>query len=113
VDAFKVAVGAVMIQITEDTTGKEDFQLIPFASAKFSDTARHWDMFKKEAYANYWGVKKFAYQLRGKAFILETDHQNLLWIEKSEVPIDCNPLARVLAELYIPSSANRHQEKHC
>jgi len=27
------------------------------------------------------------YYLRGKPFLLETDHRNLLWIEKSDVPI--------------------------
>jgi len=32
-------------------------------------------------------VTHFAYYLRGKPFLLETDHRNLLWIEKSDVPI--------------------------
>ena len=35
----------------------------------------------------YYGVSHFAYYLRGKPFLLETDHRNLLWIEKSDVPI--------------------------
>ena len=42
---------------------------------------------KMKAYAAYYGVSHFAYYLRGKQFILETDHRNLLWIEKSDVPI--------------------------
>ena len=60
---------------------------IGFASQKFSNIASRWDAFKKEAYAAYYGVSHFAYYLRGKPFLLETDHRNLLWIEKSDVPI--------------------------
>ena len=29
----------------------------------------------------------FCYYLRGKEFVLETDHRNLIWIESSQVPI--------------------------
>ena len=36
---------------------------------------------------SYWGVKVFSYYLHGKPFILETDHANLLYMEKSEVYI--------------------------
>ena len=42
---------------------------------------------KKESYACFFGIEHFAYYLRGKPFILETDHRNILWIEKSDVPI--------------------------
>ena len=87
VDASDVAVGAVLYQIRIGTEGKEINEPIGFASKKFSDTARKWDPFKKEAYAAFFGVNYFAYYLRGKAFILETDHRNLQWIEKSEVPM--------------------------
>jgi len=87
VDASDVAVGAVLCQIRTDKDGNEVFEPIGFASKKFSETAMNWDPFKKEAYAAYFGVNYFAYYLRGKAFILETDHRNLLWIEKSEVPM--------------------------
>ena len=87
VDASDVAVGAVLFQ---ERTGKDGLTLhepIGFASSKFTATAFKWDAFKKEAYAAYFGVHYFSYYLRGKPFILETDHRNLLWIEKSEVPI--------------------------
>ena len=32
-------------------------------------------------------MSHFAYYLRGKPFLVETDHRNLMWIEKSDVPI--------------------------
>lgn len=87
VDASDVAVGAVLYQTRTDSSGSTSDEPIGFASQKFSDTAARWDAFKKEAYGAYFGVSHFAYYLRGKAFILETDHRNLLWIEKSEVPM--------------------------
>ena len=87
VDASDVAVGAVLFQERTDQGGTVVHEPIAFASQKFTATAFKWDAFKKEAYAAYFGVHHFAYYLRGKPFVLETDHRNLLWIEKSEVPI--------------------------
>jgi phospholipid-translocating ATPase len=87
VDASDVAVGAVLFQERTSVAGVTVHEPIGFASSKFTATAFKWDAFKKEAYAAYFGVHYFAYYLRGKPFILETDHRNLLWIEKSEVPI--------------------------
>jgi len=87
VDASDVAVGAVLFQERGNPTGETVHEPIAFASSKFTATAFKWDAFKKEAYAAYFGVHYFSYYLRGKPFILETDHRNLIWIEKSEVPI--------------------------
>ena len=87
VDASDVAVGAVLFQERTDQGGNVIHEPIAFASQKFTAIALKWDAFKKEAYAAYFGVHHFAYYLRGKPFVLETDHRNLLWIEKSEVPI--------------------------
>jgi hypothetical protein len=42
---------------------------------------------KKESFGLYWGVKQFEYFLRVKGFVAETDHRNVLWLDKSEVPI--------------------------
>jgi len=87
VDASDAAVGAVLFQERTDQGGTITHEPIAFASQKFTAIAYKWDAFKKEAYAAYFGVHHFAYYLRGKPFVLETDHRNLLWIEKSEVPI--------------------------
>ena len=51
------------------------------------DLHARWDTIKKEAYGCYFGVRYFDYYLRDKAFILETDHRNLLRMEKRKVPI--------------------------
>ena len=88
VDASEVAVGAVMFQKRAASDGKEPtHEVIGFASKKFSEQAYRWDMFNKEADAIFLGVKHFSYYLRGKPLILETDHRNLLWIQKSEAAI--------------------------
>ena len=86
-NASDKAVGAVLFQERPDQFGVIVHEPIGFASQKFSSIAARWDAFKKEAYAAFYGVQHFSYYLRGKPFLLETDHRNLLWIEKSEVPI--------------------------
>jgi len=87
VNASDKAVGAVLFQERPDQFGVIVHEPIGFASQKFSSITARWDAFKKEAYAAFYGVQHFSYYLRGKAFLLGTDHRNLLWIEKSEVPI--------------------------
>jgi len=87
VDASDVAVGAVLMQEVNNGTNDASYQPIGFSSQKFSNQATRWDPFKKEAYAVYFGVKSFSYYLHGKPLVLETDHRNLVWIEKSTVPI--------------------------
>ena len=86
VDASQVAVTAVLLQIVI-IDGKEVYHPIGFKSKKLSGSAMNWDAHKREAYGCYWGVKVFSYYLHGKPFILETDHSNLLYMEKSEVYI--------------------------
>ena len=87
VDASQVAVCAVLLQIMV-IDGKDVYHPIGFKSKKLSGSAANWDAYKREAYVVYWGVKVFSYYLHhGKSFILETDHANLLYMEKSEVYI--------------------------
>jgi len=88
-DASSVGVGAVLIQIKPtsiDGSTPAEEQPISFATKKFSDAATRWSTIEQEAYAIYFAVTYFAYYLRCKPFILETDHNNLLWMEASTVP---------------------------
>ena len=86
-DSSDHAVGAVLFQEFTDVSGTIIHQPISFASHKYSGAAINWDTFKQEAYALYYAVTQFSYYLRGKTFVLETDHRNLVWIETSLVPI--------------------------
>jgi len=66
---------------------KMKYEVISFKAHKFTEAAKKCDIFKKEAFEVYFGVRSQAYYFKGKAFIIETDCRNLVWIEKSEVPI--------------------------
>ena len=86
-DSSVHAVGAVLYQEYTDKSNTVTHQPISFASHKYSGAAVNWDTFKQEAYAIYYAVTTFSYYLRGKEFVVETDHRNLVWIESSQVPI--------------------------
>ena len=85
-DASDFAVATTLLQlrvVAEKTT----YEVIAFKAHKLTGAAKRWDTFKKEAFGVYYGVRTLSYYLRGKAFIIETDCRNLVWMEKSEVPI--------------------------
>jgi len=85
-DASMRGVGAVLLQVFVGADGIQQLQPLGFASQKFSSQASRWSTIEQEAYAIYYAVKHFSYYLRCKSFILETDHNNLLWMEASLVP---------------------------
>jgi hypothetical protein len=82
VDASDIAVSSALWQITSNS----ERQLLGLASQKFSQQASHWPTYEKEMYAIFFGVKTNEYYLRGKSFVIETDHRNLQWMETSVVP---------------------------
>ena len=55
-------------------------------SAKFSDPATRWTTIEQECFAIYFAVLTYAYFLYGNVFTIETDHNNLRWMELSKVP---------------------------
>ena len=83
VDASDIACGATFLQVRPS-----DDALLPIniTSKKFSSTAQGWSKIEKEGFRCYHGIKSNNYLLRGKEFILETDHNNLVWIKTSEIP---------------------------
>jgi hypothetical protein len=86
VDASQLGVGAVLLMAKPNDNDSTVLLPISFASQKFSPQATRWTTIEQEAYACYFGVKYFSYYLHCKHFILETDHNNLIWIEASAVP---------------------------
>lgn len=86
-DASLRGVGAVLMQVAHpDPLHSPVLQPIAFASQKFSEQASRWTTLEQEGFAVYFAVKSFSYYLTCKDFILETDHNNLLWMEASAVP---------------------------
>jgi phospholipid-translocating ATPase len=85
-DASIVGVSAALFQLSPMPDGIFDWQPIGLASHKFSPVATRWTTIEQEAYGCYFGILSFESKLRGKSFLLETDHRNLIWMEKSVVP---------------------------
>ena len=56
---------------------------ILFTAHVLSEGARMWSTKKKEAYAIYKALEDMDYLLRGREFVLRTDHQNLLYMMNS------------------------------
>ena len=83
VDASDYACGAALLQ-----QRPSDGALLPInlSSHKFSGSAQRWPVIEKEGYACVFGIKSNDYFLQQKEFVLETDHNNLVWINASLVP---------------------------
>lgn len=56
---------------------KQQLQTIMWASKKLTDTEKRYAITEKEMYVVVFGMKKFEYELRGRRFVLETDHKAL------------------------------------
>ena len=85
-DASEFGVGGILLQVVNPDTAERQEQVIAMCSQKFSDAATRWSTIEQEAYGIYLSVQKFCYYLRGVRFLIETDHNNLRWMEASEVP---------------------------
>ena len=85
-DASEYGVGGILLQEHVTESGVKQEQTIALCSQKFSDPATRWSTIEQEAYGIFFSVQKFAYYLRGTCFTIQTDHNNLRWIEASQVP---------------------------
>lgn len=88
-DACFIGIGGNLLMRLPPDHPTHPGALVPLAffSRKFSDVAQRWSTIEQEAYAIYYAVCiAFRMFLYGKEFVLETDHANLLYIEKSPVP---------------------------
>ncbi|XP_061184347.1 uncharacterized protein LOC133192347 [Saccostrea echinata] len=79
-DASDRGVGAVLIQY-ENGMKKP----VAYASKKLSKCQVNYSTIEKECYAIIWAVQKFRRYLYGKEFLLETDHQPLVYLTKAKV----------------------------
>jgi hypothetical protein len=81
VDASLIGVGGVLMNYSN-----HEERIIQFISHKFSPQAQKWSTFEQEGFAIYWSVMKFQHYLFGHYFTLQTDHRNLLWMDKAASP---------------------------
>ena len=77
-DASEVACGAVLLQ---QQKGKE--VVVAVASCTFNTTEQRWCATERECYALMWAMEKFSYFLRGRTFLVQTDHKSLVYVDKT------------------------------
>ena len=82
-DASDYGWGSVLYQIGLDKV----IEPIAFMGRKFTDAALKWYTYKKECYSEYASMKAFEDYIYGRWFYIYNDHQNLLQIAASTVPI--------------------------
>jgi transposase InsO family protein len=78
-DASDAGIGAVLYQ---SVNGSEN--VIQYASRSLTPAELKWNTTEKEALAIVWACDHFRPYLIGTAFDVETDHQSLAWLKKSE-----------------------------
>ncbi len=72
-DASDFGLGGVLVQI--DDLGSE--KVIEFASRSLKKEEKHYGITEKEALAIIWAIEYFQYYLKGRNFIIRTDHTSL------------------------------------
>ncbi|XP_043212021.1 uncharacterized protein LOC122376289 [Amphibalanus amphitrite] len=79
-DASDKGIGAVLLQ-------SHDGDLFPvsYASKKLSERERKYSTMERECLAVVWGVRKFQLYLYGRPFVLQTDHQPLVFLNKAKL----------------------------
>ncbi|XP_071105112.1 uncharacterized protein [Haliotis cracherodii] len=77
-DASDVGIGAVLLQEQEG----ERFPIM-YVSRKLAERERAYSTIEKECLAIVWAIQKLERYLYGREFILETDHQPLVWMTKA------------------------------
>ncbi|GKT32732.1 Transposon Tf2-6 polyprotein [Aduncisulcus paluster] len=80
-DASTTGIGGILLQ---NIDGKE--KVISLFSKKFTPAESAWSTIEQEGFGVVYGILKNKEFLLGSEFVVETDHKNLLYIFKSEVP---------------------------
>lgn len=78
-DASDTVIGAILMQEHEG----QKFPVF-YASKKLLERERSYAVVEKECLAIVWAVNKFQSYLYGRQFILETDHEPLLYLQKAK-----------------------------
>ena len=76
-DASGIGIGVILLQYHNEVPHP-----ISFASRKLFEREQRYSTVERELLAVVYGIHKFRYYLIGKPFILETDHQPLVYLRK-------------------------------
>lgn len=77
-DASDKAIGAIL-----NVEHNDKWEPVEFFSKNLSRTEQNWPVREKEAYAIVKAFQKFDCYLRGREFVVHTDHQSLQWMLES------------------------------
>ena len=81
-DSSEVGLGACLLQ---DFDGQKS--PVAYASKKLTKIELNYSVIGKEYLALIWAIRKFHVYLYGKDFILETDHQPLVYLRQSKMDV--------------------------
>ena len=80
-DASTIGIGAVLFQVID---GVE--KPVAYLSKAFNETERKWSTIEQETFAVVYAAIQWEHMLLGHPWVLETDHKNILWLEKATAP---------------------------
>lgn len=106
-----LGLGCVLTQVS-DFEKREDEQVLGYGFRSLRGAESNWHIHKIEAFAVVWGINHYRHYLKGKKFILITDHSSLVYLFR---PLKATPkLSRWCAAvqeydfdiIYKPGSSN-------
>ena len=81
-DASKLGCGAQLFQIGDNGFEKT----VSFISKTFTKAEQNWSTLEQELFAVVWSAKTWMSWLEGAHFTVQTDHKNILQLQKSLAP---------------------------
>ena len=80
-DASNSGVGGMLLQ---RINGKE--MPVSFVSKAFTPVESRWSTIEQECFGVVFSIESLQHHLRGHQFVVETDHRNLLYLQKASAP---------------------------
>ena len=78
-DASDLGLGTVLLQ-----THDEELFPVSYASRRLSNSEKNYSTIERECLAIIWALKKFEIYLYGGEFILQTDHEQLVYLNRAK-----------------------------
>lgn len=80
-DASKKGIGVVLFQLINNQK-----YIVAYASRKFSKAEVNWSTIEAECFAIVFGLEHFSSWILGHKVIIETDHNNLRYLDSTSIP---------------------------